>query len=375
MNRHSLGFVLLIGLTPAVLSSECRAQAAPDDATTVTARARFKEGVALYDQGRYEEARSAFLQAYALRRHPVVLLNLAWCSLKSGRALEASRYFRQLLLEGKDVTDKQRADANDGLNQARSSLGSIEIVAPPGTLVTLDGEGVGSVPLREVQIVEPGGHVVRVKTLAGATESQTITVTPGEKVTARFLGTRPPSPVPPSSVTEAPPPVPGAGSAATAPDHSGPAEEPSPETLEDRHDRQVSVAWLAGGGILALSGAGVAVGMLIAKNSAQSNADTVGTAIQAYSSANGIDPKNCAMPVPAAIAQSCGVWKNDNNTVNTDALIGNVALGVAIAASAATVVYWIVASHRSSASTARVDTVIVPTFGHGSGGLSLSAQF
>ncbi len=305
----------------------------------------------------------------------MVLLNLAWCSLKSGRALEASRYFRQLLLEGKDVTDKQRADANDGLNQARSSLGSIEIVAPPGTLVTLDGEGVGSVPLREVQIVEPGGHVVRVKTLAGATESQTITVTPGEKVTARFLGTRPPSPVPPSSVTEAPPPVPGAGSAATAPDHSGPAEEPSPETLEDRHDRQVSVAWLAGGGILALSGAGVAVGMLIAKNSAQSNADTVGTAIQAYSSANGIDPKNCAMPVPAAIAQSCGVWKNDNNTVNTDALIGNVALGVAIAASAATVVYWIVASHRSSASTARVDTVIVPTFGHGSGGLSLSAQF
>jgi hypothetical protein len=376
MNRHSLAFALLIGLAPAALPSACWAQAAPDDATTVTARARFKEGVALYDQGRYEEARSAFLQAYALRRHPVVLLNLAWCSLKSGRALEASRYFRQLMLEGKEVTDKQRADANDGLNQARSNLGSIEIVAPPGTVVTMDGDGVGSAPLHEAQIVEPGGHVVRLKTLAGATESQTITVTAGEKVTARFFSARPPSPVPPSPRSEAPPTAPGADSTATAPENPGAAGEPLPEKTEDeRPDRQVSVAWLAGSGIVALTGVGVAVGMLIAKNTAQSKADTVGTAIEAYSSANGIDPRNCATPVPAAIAQSCGVWKNDNDTVNSDALIGNVALGLAIAAGAGTVVYWIVAAHRSSPSTARIDTVLVPAFGRGSGGLSLSGRF
>ncbi len=69
------------------------------------ARTRFKEGVSFYDKGQYEQARAAFLQAYALKKHPAVLLNLAWSSLKSGHALESEHYFKQFLAEGKDSTD------------------------------------------------------------------------------------------------------------------------------------------------------------------------------------------------------------------------------------------------------------------------------
>jgi Flp pilus assembly protein TadD len=95
------------------------------------ARARFKEGVEFYDKGEFEQARVSFLQAYALKKHPAVLLNLAWSCLKSGHVLEAEHYFKQFLTESKDITDKQRADANDGLSQSHAKLGRIEIVAPP----------------------------------------------------------------------------------------------------------------------------------------------------------------------------------------------------------------------------------------------------
>ena len=114
---------LLLALAPMVSSPPVRAQGIAEDPTTAMARARFKEGVEFYDKGEFEQARASFLQAYALKRHPAVLLNLAWSCVKSGHALEADRYFKQFLSEGKDITDKQRADANDGLAQSRAKLG------------------------------------------------------------------------------------------------------------------------------------------------------------------------------------------------------------------------------------------------------------
>ena len=76
------------------------ARAETEDPTTAVARSRFKEGVDFYDKGQYEQARASFLQAYALKKHPAVLLNLAWSCLKSGHALEAEHYFKQFLSRG-----------------------------------------------------------------------------------------------------------------------------------------------------------------------------------------------------------------------------------------------------------------------------------
>ncbi len=143
------------------------------------ARARFKEGVEFYDKFQYEQARAAFLQAYALKKHPTVLLNLAWSCLKSGHSLEAERYFKQFLSDGKDITDKQRADANDGLNQAHGKIGRIDVSAPAGTEITIDGDRVGSSPLPEPVAVEPGAHTLTFKGSDSATETQSVTVLGG----------------------------------------------------------------------------------------------------------------------------------------------------------------------------------------------------
>src|SRR3982750_3346439 len=120
---------------------------AQDDPVTMQARARFKEGVDFYDKGSYENARLAFLQAYALKKHPAVLLNLAQSSAKAGHPLEASKYFQQYLKESTTATPEQRRDAEAWLAEVRQKLGRIEIVAPAGTEISLDDkEKVGTAP-------------------------------------------------------------------------------------------------------------------------------------------------------------------------------------------------------------------------------------
>src|SRR5580692_7246311 len=99
MRTRPLAVALLLALAPVAFAPTVVAQSAADDPTTAMARARFKEGVDFFDKGSFEQARASFLQAYALKKHPAVLLNLAWSCVKSGHALEAERYFKQYLAE------------------------------------------------------------------------------------------------------------------------------------------------------------------------------------------------------------------------------------------------------------------------------------
>lgn len=116
---------LLLAVPAPVLAQD---SALADDPITLLARTMFKEGVESYDKGEYEQARFAFLQVYALKKHPSVLLNLAWSCLNSGRRQDAEGYFKQFLSEAKDITDKQRAEANDGLRWAQPSTSPVSPV-------------------------------------------------------------------------------------------------------------------------------------------------------------------------------------------------------------------------------------------------------
>src|SRR5579885_1111919 len=99
MTARPVAFALLLAFAPAAVSIPrvASAQGAQDDALTKAARARFPEGVDAFDKGNYEAARASFKQAYALKQHPAVLLNLAQSSLKSGHYLEAAKFFQQYL--------------------------------------------------------------------------------------------------------------------------------------------------------------------------------------------------------------------------------------------------------------------------------------
>src|SRR5262245_44992949 len=100
--RACLATLLLAAAGLVVAAPSARAQ--DKDAGTEMARRRFQEGVKFFDQKRYEEARAAFLQAYALKHHPAVLLNLAQSEIRSGHPLEAARHFSAYLRESPNAS-------------------------------------------------------------------------------------------------------------------------------------------------------------------------------------------------------------------------------------------------------------------------------
>jgi hypothetical protein len=388
--RPLVAALLLAAAAPAAFELPARAQA--EDTTTTMARARFKEGVEFYDKGEYEQARASFLQAYALKKHPAVLLNLAWSCLKSGHALEAERYFKQFLSEGKDITDKQRADANDGLSQSRAKLGRIEVSAAAGTEVTVDGEKVGTTPLTDPIAVEAGAHTVKFKASDGGTETQSVTVLGGEKALAKYKASGGGAAAaggassggggaPPAESKPSPEPEKIASAAKPEEAENKPAEEPHKEAPLSAGGRQwysppnnlVPVYVLGGTAVVA---AGAAIVMAVFKNQAQTNANTVGAEIVSHLPA-GRSPTNppiCQVNTPQNLVQACHDYATDIDQVNQDATAANIAIGVGAAALVGTAIYWVVAD-KAPDHGAMNTPVITPTVGRSQGGLSLTMSF
>ena len=370
-----------------------RAQSAADDPTTDMARARFKEGVGFYDKGQFEQARASFLQAYALKKHPAVLLNLAWSCLKSGHTLEAEHYFKQFLAEGKDITDKQRADANDGLNQAHAKLGRIDVAAVAGTEVTVDGDKAGTTPLSDPILVEPGAHTVKFKGPDGATDTDSVTVLAGEKAIARFAKTAAAAP-PAAAPTPARPAQHGHGGAAAAPAVRGSGPKPAEATHADEGDRVSQPEHLSrrprrwrrssSAGSSSVASFGLAIAMFVSKHSAQNKATDDGRPDRGArrhvlhrppDAQHGVrtpDRRRCSSEITLA----CSEYQTTTSDVNTDATIGNIALGVGASRRSGR-------SSTGSSPTKRGDSpaagsispVLTPIVGRSEGGLSLRASF
>lgn len=364
-----------------------RAQSATDNPTTEVARARFKEGVGFYDKGQFEQARASFLQAYALKKHPAVLLNLAWSSLKSGHTLEAEHYFKQFLTDSKDITDKQRADANDGLNQAHAKLGRIDVAAVAGTEVTVDGDKVGTTPLSDPILVEPGAHTVKFKGPDGTTDTDSVTVLAGEKAIARFAKTAaaaPPAaattPPPASTDTEAPPTPPPSEEAAK------PAETPPTKVIDVSRPSLLrppaAIAPVIIGGVVVVGSVAVAITMFVSKHTAQNKATDTADQIAAHGGASCTPPalqqgvaNSGSPPLLDQITLACSEYQADNSDVNTDATIGNIALGVGAVALVGTVIYWLVADRKGDSPSTGSRPILTPVVGRSEGGFALSGSF
>jgi hypothetical protein len=380
MKTRPLAVALLVALAPMTFPMPARGQAPAEDATTAMARARFKEGVSFYDKGEFEQARASFLQAYALKKHPAVLLNLAWSCLKSGHVLEGEKYFEQLLAEGKEITDKQRADATDGLAQSHAKLGRIEVVAIAGTDVTIDGERVGTAPLGEAVPVEAGAHTVKFRGADGATETQSVTVLGGDTAAAHFgrtalaTATTPPPSMPASEATPTTPTPPPAPEVVKSPPEV-PAKEPVAETSHGQNPlsppRNLVPAVVVG--VLAVAGYATAGVLVVFKNEAQSHANTAAAQIVAHKGGSGTcTPQGLAqMPL---FDQACHAYLTDNNNVNSDATAGNIAVGVGVAATIGFVVYWLLAD-KGEAAAATTGPRVMPLVGPSLGGLSVSGGF
>src|SRR5690606_1518199 len=132
---------------------------AQTDGETEVARQRFREGVAHYDRQDYEKARLAFLQAYLLRPHPAVLLNLAQSELRAGRHAEAAENFSKYIRENPSAPAMDHA--RSGFEEARQRVTELNVqVNASGASVSVDGADVGRSPLPRAVYLMPGRHSV-----------------------------------------------------------------------------------------------------------------------------------------------------------------------------------------------------------------------
>jgi hypothetical protein len=157
--------LLLASLVPAF---PARAYA-EDPVPEREAQARFEEGVARVKAGNIDGARMSFAQAYALVRKPTILWNLALAEEKTAHPLEALNHFRELARGSQTADDRSNAEKHIGALMAQT--GHLEVVAPAGTQLLVDGAAVAILPLAEAVDVSAGRHRLEVHTEQGARDA------------------------------------------------------------------------------------------------------------------------------------------------------------------------------------------------------------
>jgi tetratricopeptide (TPR) repeat protein len=112
------------------------------------AKQRFQDGVAQFKDGKYEEAAAAFDKAYALKPTYKLLFNIGQARAAAGQYDLALQAFEQYLVDGKDDIDGARRDeVLAEINKIRPLVGFIEVEAPDGLTVSVDGMDRGVTPL------------------------------------------------------------------------------------------------------------------------------------------------------------------------------------------------------------------------------------
>lgn len=130
---------------------------------------RFQEGLRFADAGKFEEARQAFVQAYALHPTQPTLWNLAIAEMKMGRAAEALRHLRAY--KRRSPQDPEYAKLlPDLVAKLEGQTGQLRVIATRGAEILVDGESVPErAPLEDTIAVMPGAHVIEAR--SGATAS------------------------------------------------------------------------------------------------------------------------------------------------------------------------------------------------------------
>ncbi len=386
---QAVALALFVSLSPVCTGHLVFAQpSAVDDALTKRARARFQEGVDAFDKGQYENARLSFMEAYALKKHPAVLMNLAQSCLRAGHPGEAARFFQQYLREATQAAPAQRAEAEKGLAEARAKAGRIEVTAPAGMeILSASGERLGTAPLPEPLDVEPGQVVLKGRNSDGTFETVTVSVHAGQRATARFGASAAipvPVPVPVPSTTPAPPTTPEVKPPEPlkpevkpeVPITPPPTEPERKKGLLSRPDNMTPVYIGLGVGVAGLASA---ITFAIIKGSAQSNADKGYEKITAAAKEQGLPVTGICNPAPSNFRAACNQVADNNSTVDTSATIANISV-VVMAVGLGTAAGWYLFGPKGGAGpeagkTALQRTQLAPLVGPQTGGLLLSHTF
>jgi tetratricopeptide (TPR) repeat protein len=201
-------FGMLVGVLAAMGPATAHGQEATSERD---AQARFEEGLARVRAGNFEGARASFLQAYAVLQTPSILWNLALAEEKTGNTLSALGHYKQFARVG--PADDGRPVAEKHIGDLMGQTGHVDVAAPTGAQIVLDGALAGVAPLGDTLDVLPGRHRLEVQTAQGTRKAVT-DVAPGQFVHVSLMLATETAASPPTSIRLAPA---GAGEARAAP--------------------------------------------------------------------------------------------------------------------------------------------------------------
>jgi hypothetical protein len=304
-----------------------------DDAATAEAQARFKEGLDLADNAKFEEARLKFLQAVAVIKAPALLFNLATAELKTGHDVEAIEHYRAFSRSSANdtrITDAMRDKAKQNIADLLKKVAQVEIEAPDGAKISVDGKPHDDA--KEPIAIATGKHTIEAA-FNGRIKSVTVDGKVGQVEKAKL-------------------------------DFDAPAgDEPPPaETSGERS----TAGWVIPIALGAVGLAGVVTGVAfgLSSQSAKDDAD------------NARRPGLCAPPAGKACADY-----DDNRSLSesnaTISWVGYVAGGALLAAAAATFVLW--PSNKSTAASRGMPpprrASVTPLLGPQGGGANFKLVF
>ena len=295
---------VLLGILATGVPATSRAE---DAAAEREAQARFEEGIARVKAGNFEGARMSFTQAYAVVKKPTILWNLALAEEKTHHTLDALAHFKEL--ERTAPSDDHSA-AEKHIGDLMAQTGHLDITAPSGAQVAVDGAVVGQAPMRDPVDVLPGRHHIEAHTPQPVREVD-LDVSAAQVLHVSLM---PPAEVmhPPAPSTPAPAPAQAEPAAAPveSPPPAPPAEEPPAHTASSA-PRLIAVTLI--GTATAVS---IALGAYFAVQSQhdQDNAN-------AY---RGQFANSYCFTITVGTSATCTAWNNAVQAQSRDAMLSNV---------------------------------------------------
>jgi hypothetical protein len=170
----------------------------------------FGEGLNLFAQKDFNHARMKFAEAYSKYPSPNSLLNLARAEQLMGECVDAVLHYRAYIAlpENPRISSFDRGSATIKLNECLAKIGRVQVAAPRGAHVTVDGLARVWTPGEPLD-VPAGMHRIDIS-FENLTKSRTTTPGEGEVTSVMWEEPKPPEPPPvkPPEVVKPPEPPP-----------------------------------------------------------------------------------------------------------------------------------------------------------------------
>lgn len=208
--RTAGGWAAVLALALAATVARPAHAAEPTEAELAVARDRFREGLALEEQGNYRAARAKFELVAETRTSPQVLYHLAFCDEKLDHLVAALAGYDRAIAAAEAAGDAGQAVVEEA-RPRRDALGeriprvrvAIEGELAAGDQVTIDGEPVET--WSEDTPVDPGPRRVAIVRDGAPVVEAGVQAVVGERAVARLVLPTTADPAPPPVVTPPPP--------------------------------------------------------------------------------------------------------------------------------------------------------------------------